>query len=93
MTEQFVGPQIVDSSDFADAAHLVLDLLDRSLPYVRTLHLRSHIYTNELVRLARTMENLTSLDITWAIRSNRAEKVTCSTLKTLRPKIRTFYVI
>jgi hypothetical protein len=84
MKEKFVGPQILDASDFAEAAHLVLDALDSSLPHVRTVRLTSHIYTNDLVRLVRTMGDLASLDIIWTVRNNTTERVTCPTLKTLR---------
>jgi hypothetical protein len=84
ITEQVVGPQTLEASDFADAAHLVLEALDSSLAHVHALHLKSGIYTNDLVRLVRSMENLVSIDLTWTIRSNRAEKTTCPTLKTLR---------
>jgi hypothetical protein len=62
----------------------VLEALDNSLPHVHTLHLKSNIYTNDLVRLVRTMENLTSLDLHSLVRSNRTEKMSCPTLRTLR---------
>jgi hypothetical protein len=84
ITEQAVGPQTLSALEFANAAHLVLEALDNSLPHVRTLHLKSDIYTNDLVRLVRTMGNLSSLHIVFIVRSNRADKGTCPTLKTLR---------
>jgi hypothetical protein len=84
MTEQAVGPQILEAVDFAEAAHVVLEALDNSLPHLHTLHLKSNIYTNDLVRLVRNMENLTSLDLHSIVRSNRTEKTSCPTLVTLR---------
>jgi hypothetical protein len=84
ITEQVVGPQTLEASDFADAGRLVVEALDSSLPHVHELHLKSNIYTNDLVRLVRTMEALVSLDLTGKTRSHRAEKAICSTLKTLR---------
>jgi hypothetical protein len=84
ITEQVVGPQTLESSDFAEAAHFVWEALDNSLPRIRTLHLKSDIYTNDLVRIMQTVENLTSLDLTTVVWSDRAEKTTCSTLKTLK---------
>jgi hypothetical protein len=72
--------------DYSRGARAVLDALDNSLPQVRTLHLKSNIYTNDLVRLARTMENLTSLGVDFIYPSHRAEKATCPRLKTLKTR-------
>jgi hypothetical protein len=75
--------QIRDFSHFSRAAHAVLEALDNSLPHVRTLHLKSGIYSSDLVRLAQTMQNLTSLRLNWITPSHQFEKATCPTLKTL----------
>jgi hypothetical protein len=88
LTEQVVDQQTLESIDFAEAAHIVLKALDNSLPHVRTLHLRPHIYTNDLVRIVRTMEALTSLSLYLTVRSNRTEKTVCPTLKILTTKDR-----
>jgi hypothetical protein len=79
-----VGSQNMTSLDFSRPAHVVWEALGNSLPHVRTLHLDSPVYTDDLTRLARTMENLTSLDVYLTDPSHRAEKVTCPTLKTLK---------
>jgi hypothetical protein len=79
-----VDEMFFETLSYAEAARLVLEALDFNLPHVRTLHLKSDIYTNDLVRLVRTMQNLTLLDLTWMIQSNQDEKMTCPTLKTLR---------
>jgi hypothetical protein len=82
MMDKAVFPQ---NEDLSRAAHVVLETLDNSLPHVRTLYLNTRsIYTNDLVRLARTMGSLTSLKIIRIDPSHRGERATCPTLKTLR---------
>jgi hypothetical protein len=88
MTDHSVEELLPDTSDFLDAAHPVIEALDNSLLHVRTLHLMSDIYTNDLVRLVRTMESLTSLEVSCTIWNDGAgsDKVICPTLKTLRTR-------
>jgi hypothetical protein len=83
-----VDAPILYNSSFTDAAHPVLEAIDNSLPRVRTLHLMSDLYVNDLVRLVQTMETLTSLDVSCAVwnKANGADKATCPALKTLRTK-------
>jgi hypothetical protein len=71
-------------ASFAEAAHLVLEALDNSFPRVRSLHLKSYIYGNDLVRLIETMEDLKTLDSMQVVRTDQTMRVTCPTLKTLR---------
>jgi hypothetical protein len=82
--DSFVGGQVLISSPFNEPARVVLKALDNSLPHVHTLHLKSEIYTNDLVRLVETMEDLTALDLMTVVPSDRSRKATCATLKTLR---------
>jgi hypothetical protein len=84
ITEEDVGGAFFEISPYAEAARLVLEVLDFNLPHVRTLHLRSYIYTSDLIRLVQTMQHLNLLHLTSIIRSNRDEKTTCPALKTLR---------
>jgi hypothetical protein len=71
-------------ASFAEAAHPVLEALDNSFPRVRSLHLNSYIYGNDLVRLVETMQDLKTLDSMQVVRSNRTMKATCPTLESLR---------
>jgi hypothetical protein len=83
LTRNGMSWRIGDLLDFSREAHVVVEALENSLPHVRTLHLGPRIYTNDLVRFTRTMENLISLNIEWIDPSHQSEKATCPTLKTV----------
>jgi hypothetical protein len=74
INDYFVVGKILEFSSFAEPAHIVLEALENSLPHVHTLHLKSDIYTNDLVRLVETMEDLTSLDLMSVVPNDRSRK-------------------
>jgi hypothetical protein len=83
LTRNGMSRRIDDLLDFSREAHVVVEALENSFPHVRTLYLGPRIYANDLVRLTRTMENLTSLNVEWIDPSHQSEKATCPTLKTV----------
>jgi hypothetical protein len=87
-TLEIIIEELIDGltleASFAEAAHPVLDALDKSFPKVRSLHLESYIYGNDLVRLVETMDDLITLDLISVVRSDQTRKATCPTLRTLR---------